>query len=328
MANKSGRFSKIINLFLLILLFFGFLSVFLINNYLTQNSAPSDSDAIFGGRLESGYEFAGYVLSDLGETLKICSAVFISPTQAVTAAHCLDNDGEKFVGLGNYTSNRSQYFNIKEIIIHPNWQTYNKVENDMAMIVLTNPVNLSQYAQIAEPTSGCGFVVVGYGKQDNSENFRPLRKSADICIESVNYLGNAISFSGRDGGLCFGDSGSGVFIENTNKLVTIASSIDSCYINNFAAGAQIAGKFNFNNSTISELADLSISCGYLDTQSNNIIDQEDIDAFKANYLSYCNDSGLVNISAQCGPKDINKDSIINLEDLSLLAKKYSEVSCQ
>lgn len=327
MANRS-RFSKTISLILLFILLLGFIGAILVIRYQTElNNSPEDSGAIFGGRLESGYEFAGYVISDLGDTLKICSAIFLSPTQAATAAHCLDNDGEKFVGLGNYTSSRSSYKEIKEVIINPEWDSSNKVENDMGLIILKEPVQLSQYAEIVQPTAGCGYVVVGYGKQDTSDNFTPLRKSADVCIESTNYLGTSISFSGREGGLCFGDSGSGIFLQNTNKLVTIASSIDSCYINNFAAGAQIAGKYNLTTSTLSTSADFRIACGRLDTQNNNVVDQADLDDFKSKYKEHCNDSDLINISAVCGSKDTNSDGVIDLEDLAELAKRFGAETC-
>ncbi len=291
-----------------------------------NNNAPNDSNAIFGGRLENGYEFAGYVISDKVTSIEICSAIIVSPTQAITAAHCLDNDGQKFVGIGSYTSEATQYYNVDRVVIHPNWLTFNKIGNDLGIIILKDPIILDQYAEIAQPEAGCNYVVVGYGKQSNLDSFTPLRKSTDVCIESTDYLGNAISFSGRQGGLCFGDSGSAVFEKGTNKFVTIASSIDSCYINNFAAGAQIYQKINLRNSSFEDSSTEAVQCGYIDTQNNGVIDKDDLKAFVGDYLKYCDNKGL-NITLQCGLKDSNQDNVINLVDLGHFAKLYTAGTC-
>ncbi len=326
MNPDKEYFQKVLRLCFIILAIFAFIGL---AERIRQQLQPNDSSAIFGGKLESGYSFSGYFVSDKGGgNLEICGMVLINSTTAVTAAHCADDNTPMYIGLGDFSNNPNNYYLVKSANILPAWAANNPISADIAVLTIDTPVTLTEYAQIATADESCNYTVVGYGKQDNGDNYYPLRKSATLCINSTDFSDGSISFTGSDGGLCFGDSGSPIFKTGTNQFVTIASRIDSCYTKNFGTGADLSeqiAKFNLGASNNTNQASGDI-CGGIDADNNNLIDSVDLNVFISFYNQdkVCTDGGN---KYSCGARDSNNDGRIDLIDLSSFALKYLTGQC-
>ncbi len=321
--RNSQENLKLIKLIFLILAIFAFIGF---AEKIRQNLQPNDSSAIFGGELESGYDFAGYMISDKGNgNIEVCGVAILNQDTAITAAHCADDNTPIYVGTGSFSLNQSDYFRVDTVEVHPNWTNGFGISADLAILKLKDPILLTTYAQIATATTGCEYKVVGYGKQDNSNNFMPLRKSADLCIKSTDFNDGSISFEGETGGLCFGDSGSAIFKEGTNLVVSVASRIDACYTNNFGTGSDLSEQYSKVSANINPTTEAQIICGGIDSNSDGLLNNFDISDFISFYQSSCTD---VNTTYKCGNKDSDNDGDVDLIDFSNFAKKYILGRCE
>lgn len=199
---------------------------FLLVDYASKNQSLEDSSALFGGKLESGYPYAGYLIA-VAKNNKVttCGVTFIKPNIAVTAAHCIVKDASIYLGTGEFKLSLRNNFEVQYAEQHSLWNT--KTYKDIAVIKLDKNVEgLNSFAEKATPKLGCNYTIVGYGMNEDSvegslNNKR--RKSSEICIEDI--LSDEVFFKGSGGGICYGDSGSPIFETGTNKIVGVISSI-------------------------------------------------------------------------------------------------------
>jgi hypothetical protein len=180
----------------------------------------------------------------------VCSGAAISPTLFVTAAHCFDEPGkEVFV-----TFDPNSFFNEDAIFVSGHW--YPDPEfcigcagglpgfdtHDVAVVVLDEPVSLSQYAALPEEglvdTLAMGTTVtsVGYGVQHFHRGGGPPEPDAFFTrffapsrlIQSNNrisdeFLKLSANPAQGKGGTCFGDSGGPNLLGNTNIILSVTS---------------------------------------------------------------------------------------------------------
>jgi V8-like Glu-specific endopeptidase len=215
--------SKIIKILLLVAVV---LVGLLVTVYLGRNLAPENSSALFGGKLETGYEFAGYAISYDGNKITTCGVTFLNPSTVITAAHCVKEGADLYIGTGTFKPSRQENIAVNNYIVNSGWS--GRPENDIAVFNLSTNVNLGTYATIGTAKEGCNYEIVGYGQNETSvpgDFSTKLRKSIQVCIENI--VGNIAYMKGLDGGICYGDSGSPVFEKSTNRIVGIVSSIVS-----------------------------------------------------------------------------------------------------
>ncbi|BCX14051.1 MAG: hypothetical protein KatS3mg085_583 [Candidatus Dojkabacteria bacterium] len=220
MKKKVEKYFEFLSLTVLIVL----IVIILLYFNFQQNSSIDDSSAIYGGKDEKGYLSAGYLVTyENSNTVRSCGLFFIDNTTAITAAHCVENGKNFYVGEKEFSYLESENVEVKEVIIHPSWDGENR-NYDIA-IVKFSPQNF-EIAQIADIELGCGYEIVGYGSTEIDSLLDPgvrLRKSYSLCIEG--FSGNSLYISGESGGVCFGDSGSPIFKAGTNQVVGILSAV-------------------------------------------------------------------------------------------------------
>ena len=236
MIMAKSKIIKILSLLAVILV------GLLVTIYASKNLAPESSSALFGGKLETGYEFAGYAIAYNGNRITTCGVAFINSSTVVTAAHCVPADAELYVGTGTFKPARQDNIKVNSFVVNSGWT--GKPENDIAILNLSKNVELNTYATVSSAKEDCNYEIVGYGQNESSvagDFSTKLRKSIKVCIENI--IGNIAYMKGSDGGICYGDSGSPVFEKSTNRLVGVVSSIVAtstdkssyCAVNNIGA---------------------------------------------------------------------------------------------
>jgi hypothetical protein len=294
----------------------------------TNETATADSDVLYGGQLEAGFPYAGYLLGFTDNNkLNVCGSVFLTKSKLVTAAHCVDKEvRQNVVGSGQLEiSTAGKNNRVDGVAIKPGWDGKTS-NNDLAVVTLEQPVQMTKFAEIGSPELGCNYTVVAYGRTENSdEDSLRLRKSAKLCISRIER--DLIFLQGSDSGICFGDSGSPVFLTGSNKLIGVISAIvatssdDSpCHIANQAVAVRVDVNQSFIQSAsgISEQtaskaicgADCTIqTCGIgLVCGSNNLCQLPSGNTCFARLDGYCDSQ--VNIFCQNGSQCLGNKCVI------------------
>lgn len=232
-----------------------------VGSQITEDQSSEDSSAIVGGRIETGYPAAGYMLSNKGDNLfDYCGLVNVNPGTVITAAHCLDDTRGISLGFADFTAEANDQYPVTRLYRNTGWEVKD-VRKDFAVLEYeVDQSSLESVASIGTPREGCDYRVVGYGRESTNENqsleSRP-RKSARVCIDEVDA--RVFYLVGDTGGICFGDSGSPVFREDTNTVIGVISSIvsergstDPCFVGNRAVAVRADVSYNEYISTVQE----------------------------------------------------------------------------
>jgi hypothetical protein len=281
--------------FLVVLTFLilGVGSFFAINELIKRNLSVEDSDALLGGELERGYPSAGYLISnEPGGGLKTCGYAILNSRVAVTASHCVDNSQSIFLGLGDFSLSRSRHIEVQQATQKEQWIRNKERAHDFAILNINGGSFYSDFAEVASPTEGCKYRVVAYGRtEDPNESFTKPRKSAKLCATEI--TGNTFIING-DGtsGICFGDSGSPVYYEDTNKLVGVVVSIiladpdetDPCSFGNTAIVVRTDANQSLINNNIQGLDSSLGSINVVDGLTIEVAEQSFLDKLGLGYL--------------------------------------------
>jgi len=209
-----------------------------------------------------------------------CSGTLVSPTVMVTAGHCTSDVGHSgsdgsdtggndvwisfaeepdfsilppssgFVpddNAGRYAAwaaalDASAQWHRATAYHHPDFDDAAFFEHDLGVLVLDEPVNLSQYGEV--PTQSLldslyaankqqRYTAVGYGLEGAGPRRSvggDTRRRADLRLVNLNGVGGigngtAAKFSNNaaTGGTCFGDSGGPIFVAGSTTLVAVNS---------------------------------------------------------------------------------------------------------
>lgn len=156
---------------------------------------------------------------------KICSALMISPTTAITAWHCFDEFvfsayvtiGEEKRAVGNFYLNP-----LAEVL--PN----GVVKNDLAVFEIEEGDTVPNFiTNISKRLLNVGDVieVYGFGRFDSETSSGVLRKGK-MTISSIDNNFIRAKYDGTGQNTCYGDSGGPAFLVNGDdlELVGILSS--------------------------------------------------------------------------------------------------------
>ena len=205
------------------------------------------ANGITFGENDSGrHPFVGALVGDLqGTTFPLCTGTLMSPTVFLTAGHCFEetiplgftNFGVTFdeVVAADVDSGVDPGVTIHHgaARVHPDWGFPsegggNSDPSDVAVLLLDDPVSMSQYGQL--PTQGlldrvdkktARFTTVGYGAVRDDKTKGPAslgnesrRKLATQDMLSLRQAWVLFSMnpSTGSGGTCFGDSGGPHFL--------------------------------------------------------------------------------------------------------------------
>jgi secreted trypsin-like serine protease len=186
-----------------------------------------------------------------------CSGTLIAPTYVLTAGHCTSNfPDSEFTGMRIFTEadvdggdndypfgTGNNTIEAIRFAAHSAYPTAPFFVNDVGMIELAEPVNLSNYGTLPEVDSLDAYATkrgknklkfdsVGYGLQKINPVFIQADRVRYIAHPKLNAI-NAPGFTGdfslllsnnhSTGGTCFGDSGGPNFLQGSNVVAGITS---------------------------------------------------------------------------------------------------------
>ncbi len=191
-----------------------------------NSNAAKTGKALVSGRLEPGYEFVGYIISDQN---KVCAGTLLDPLTIITAGHCLAysaGDNFKF-GINEFSLEEEELVDISSISFLTGFDPSSNKGPDVAIAKLARPINLTSYGQVnsAPITPSCEVSIVAYGAGISSGEASPdsfKRKSGEGCSRSISSS-FFVEFN-SEVGMCFGDSGGPVFKSNgSNEIIGVLS---------------------------------------------------------------------------------------------------------
>jgi secreted trypsin-like serine protease len=218
------------------------------------------AEAIIGGNPDDG---AHPYVAAISNGSTICSGAAISPTVVVTAAHCFNFPSQpvRVIFDENYRSpTRTLWPGVWTA--HPGFCGDCDAVNDLAVVVLDDPVTLPRYAQLpalglVDQLRGHADVeLVGYGVQEvvrDHRQFVPvpasgLRMKATADLFGIPKSGETglVKITARQrGAACYGDSGGPVLIGDTIVAVNSFAANDACHGKTFAQRLDTAAMQSF-----------------------------------------------------------------------------------
>lgn len=234
-----------------------FFVLFILSLSSRSDQSAKDSDALFGGQIEKGYPSAGYLVINTPSGVKSCGYAVLSPTVAVTASHCVDDATSIFLGLGDFSYSSENKILAISAVQKSGWVNLKNRRDDFAILRFSSDGFFSDFADIERVEEGCKYRVVAYGRTENIEEYgRFPRKSARMCAFGIeNDIFRIKADPSEKAGICFGDSGSPLYIDGTNKLVGVVVSIlknkdkqgDQCDFDNTAVVVRTDANISFVN---------------------------------------------------------------------------------
>ena len=184
--------------------------------------AGSHDSAIVGGAPTSEHP-AVVALQYDGEYH--CSAVLLSPTEAVTAGHCIygfENDlAPLSVSFGPDPAQPEAERALVSVAVHPEYAT--TPSHDLAMVTFDPPVQITPAiasdAALDALAPPLDLTLVGFGHPDGSQQGPHVRRVVDVALSEL--TSTALRWDDLGAGTCHGDSGGAAFADLGAGLVLV-----------------------------------------------------------------------------------------------------------
>ena len=151
-----------------------------------------------------------------------CSAVLVSPTMVLTAAHCIRNFDEnklEFV-LGSDSEHPVQRSPVYRADVHPQYDENHFGVNDIGYVYLSNQVTEATPVQLPEDTLpqtiNLSVLHVGYGIAGTKSG---ARRCVNIPVQE--RCGSSLSYATKNMNTCNGDSGGAAFRDLGDKILLV-----------------------------------------------------------------------------------------------------------
>jgi secreted trypsin-like serine protease len=226
----------------------------------SQAAAPvsSQASAVYGGtRDDATRPSAGYLLQQTSSSAR-CAVTLIAPRLLVTAAHCVPTGGTWRVAFGAYSADNASF----QATAFPSPLYDGSVDHDIAVLLLDEAQDREIAAIVPPSAKGKTVESFGHGRTDGNVA-DSLRRHALQCANGA--AGTLVRATGIDSGLCYGDSGSGLFRQGRAEVQAVLSRGDMgnniCYVGSRELFVSISEHLNFVNDVLNDagLAPLAVT---------------------------------------------------------------------
>lgn len=222
---------------------------------------PKDRTRVTGGtdvRSDKDYPWQAYI--DIEEGRSRCGGTLISRTLVLTAAHCIQPEGQDIswrrketdfrISLGSIDAfaGRGEIRNVAQVIVHDNYKS-DSLDYDIALLRLSEPSNLKpvhldgfdgQQALSDTKLNVEDGVILGWGRTDRGDEktFPSILQRAEVPVRSACELQTSkygkinprrLCAGGNEGiDTCKGDSGGPLLIGDTQVGITSFGTSEHC----------------------------------------------------------------------------------------------------
>lgn len=243
-----------------------------------ENRFPLSKGRVVGGApaISKQFPWQAFIVCcmAIGKSCGTCGGSLVSPRFILTAAHCTDGKTHFDVSLGSIDRFKSlEHMVSQDFIQHQNWDPFT-VENDVSLIKLPRPAQLSDFVQVVQlANTNVGALVnqlsiaSGFGRTRFDHQASLVLNYMGMKIitneECKQYFGNSIvstnicarglQFSQT---LCHGDSGGPLVMKNDDESYTqigvVSFTYGKCEVGKPTGYARVSSYIGWINKYINE----------------------------------------------------------------------------